>query len=176
MIVFMSDPGLIQMIAWKFNKNPIRVMNLSSLYSGYQSITDLITIVPRINNTQMPHNVFVDSFEFDTNYAYTLLNDPMMFHHLMEIMIPSREGEIVIILVQRDPYRDSVMESLIKLIQQRYGYNSWVINDPTDVEYIKETPFTPWGITTLDKDIMTHDEMYNSGIVNPVTNPEMNVE
>lgn len=176
MIIFTDKVELIQPIYQKFNKRAMRVMNLSSLYSGYHSLTDLITLVAPINNTQMPHGEFVYSVEFDIQYANALINDHRMFHHLMEIMIPAREGEVIIILVQRDQFRDAVMESLIKFIQQRYGYNSWIVDDFDDISYLKETTFSTYGLITLDADINAHDRLYSSGGADPIMNPNTDME
>ena len=168
MIIFTHDTGYIWKIMFKFPKKTVRILNLSSLYSGYQSVTNLITKVAPINNTNMPHNLFVHSVEFDIQYANALMNNPEMFDDLMQIMIPCYEGEVVVVLVQHDVFRDAVMESLIKFIQQRYGYNCWIMNDQDDLECIDETSFSTYGLMALDDDIRKHDELCARGVCGKV--------
>lgn len=163
MIIFTDNPQYIPYINQRIG-NPYAVMNLSSLYSGYDNVTDLITKLETFNNTNMPMPEFVQSVEFDRQFASSLMNDPVLFSNLMKIMLCCREGYTVIILVQRDWYRDAVMESLSKFIQQRYGYNTWVVQDPDDIECIHECWFTPMGLLALDEDILRYGMMYSNGM------------
>lgn len=161
MIVFIDNPNYINEIQCHFNNIPISIFNLSSLYSGYTNITDLMKVAT-INNTGEPLPVFVESVNFDVQYANAVLNDPKLFSELMMIMSASFEGNIVVILIQRDFYRDAIMESLIKLIQQRYGYNCWIIEDLSDIYCLKESKYTPFGLYNLDNDINTYDKSYST--------------
>ena len=45
-----------------------------------------------------------------------------------------------------------VAESLLKFIQQRYGYNGYIINEASDVEFLNEGSFTIQGLYNLDID------------------------
>lgn len=168
MIAFIDKPELANYTGYNFPGRPIIVMNLSSLYSGHIDITDLITKISPINNTGLSTPDFVNSVQFDMMYMGAIMNDPNLFHKLMMIMLHAHEGYLVNILVQRDWYRDAVMESLIKLIQQRYGYNCWIIEEPEDVMYIKNDVFTPSGLLTLDSDIHKYNELYSSGRVDSI--------
>ena len=69
------------------------------------------------------------------------------------------QGTNVIILISHDEFRDAIVESLVKMIQLRYGYNSWILNTIDDLEYIKESDFTPEGLLVLDNDIITYQSM-----------------
>ena len=89
------------------------------------------------------------------------MNNPTLFGKLMAILSNSYEGHIVVLLVQRDPYRDSIMESLIKLIQQRYGYNCWIVEDPEDISCIKEDEYSTIGLLTLNEDLKRYDNSYS---------------
>lgn len=153
MIVFMDNPNLINVVRSYYPTLMINVFNLSSLYSGFTDVTELITRVSPINSTGMIMPVFVESPDFDIRYASGILNDPLLFSKFMMFVKPSYEGSISIIMVQRDPYRDAVMESLIKLIQQRYGYNCWVIEDADDISFIKEGDYSPYGLLALKDDV-----------------------
>ena len=106
---------------------------------------------------------FIQSVEFDIQYANALVSDPVLFGKLLLIISASYEGYVTILLVDRDAYRDAVMESIIKFIQQRYGYNCWIVEDPEDIECLKETPYTPTGLMMLNEDLLKFDQSYNDG-------------
>ena len=175
MIVFMSNPEHANLLRYKFpGRDPV-ILNLSSLYSGYVNITHLIAKISPINNTNLPMPEFVNSVEFDMQYASAVLNNPELFGSLINIMLRAYEGYLVCILVQRDPYRDAVMESLIKLIQQRYSYNCWIIEEPDDIEILTEQMLFPNGLLTLDNDIKQYNQMYSKGMVESIL-PNINIE
>ena len=161
MIIFTSNINLVNMI-----KNPT-VVNLSSYYGGYIDISNLITTISKIpNNTGMKINEYIYSPAFDYNFASAVINDPYLFSSLMLIMTKCYEGENIVILVSRDEYRDAVMESLIKLIQVRYGYNCWIIENEDDLECAKESNFTPAGVMNINADIFRFQQMYIAANVN----------
>lgn len=160
MIIFTDNPNYAPIIQSRFNR-PVVIYNLSSLYSGFIDATDLLTNLSSINYTGMPMPLFVESIEFDMQYMASIMNNPNLFNKLMMILSNSYEGCIVVLLVQRDPYRDSVMESLIKLIQQRYGYNCWIVEDPEDISCIKEDEYNTLGLITLDGDLKKYDSSYS---------------
>lgn len=175
MIAFMDNPSYAESLRYKFpGRDPV-ILNLSSLYSGYINITHLIAKISPINNTGLPMPEFVNSVEFDMQYASAVLNNPELFGSLINIMLRAYEGYLVCILVQRDPYRDAVMESLIKLIQQRYGYNCWIIEDFDDIEIMSEQMLLPNGLLTLDADIKQYNQMYSKGIAESIL-PNVNIE
>lgn len=175
MIVFMDNPEYSELLRYKFpGRDPV-LLNLSSLYSGHINITHLIAKISPINNTGLSMPDFVNSVEFDMQYASAVFSDPLLFGSLINIMLRAYEGYLVCILVQRDHYRDAVMESLIKLIQQRYGYNSWIIEDADDIEIISERMLLPNGLLTLDADIKQYNQMYSKGIVDSIL-PNINIE
>ena len=175
MIVFMDNPEYSNLLRYKFPGREPVILNLSSFYSGYINITHLIAKISPINNTGMQMPDFVNSIEFDMQYASAVLSNPELFGSLINIMLRAYEGYLVCILVQRDSYRDAVMESLIKLIQQRYGYNCWIVEDYDDIEILSEQMLLPNGLLTLDSDIKQYNQMYSKGMVEGIL-PNMNVE
>lgn len=166
MIIYIDSPELIQYIQYQFNR-PTMVFNLSSLYSGFIDLTDLCTQIAPINNTGMIIPEFVQSINFDIQYASAVINDPNLFCKLLMILSATYEGSIAIVMVQRDPYRDAIMESIIKFTQQRYGIISWIVEDPEDLFCIHETPFTPNGLITLIEDLKKFDEL--NGYANSIS-------
>lgn len=175
MIVFMDNPQYAELLRYKFPGREPVILNLSSFYSGYINIAHLITKISPINNTGMPMPEFVNSVEFDMQYASAVLSNAELFGSLINIMLRAYEGYLVSILVQRDPYRDAVMESLIKLIQQRYGYNCWIIEDGDDIEIMSEQMLLPNGLLTLDADIKQYNQMYTKGMIEGIL-PVINIE
>lgn len=175
MIVFMDNPDYSNLLCYKFSGREPVILNLSSLYSGYINISHLIAKISPINNTELPMPEFVNSVEFDMQYASAVLNTPELFGSLINIMLRAYEGYLVCILVQRDPYRDAVMESLIKLIQQRYGYNCWIVEECYDIDVISEQMLLPNGLLTLDADIKQYNQMYSKGMVEGIL-PDINIE
>ena len=175
MIAFMDNPEYAYQLRYKFPGREPVILNLSSLYSGYINVTHLIAKISPINNTGLSMPEFVNSVEFDMQYASAVLNNPELFGSLINIMLRAYEGYLVCVLVQRDTYRDAVMESLIKLIQQRYGYNCWIIEDIDDIEIMSEQMLLPNGLITLDIDIKQFNQMYSRGIVDAIL-PDVNLE
>ena len=175
MIAFMDKPEYSGLLCYKFPRRIPVILNLSSLYSGYVGITNLITRIAPINNTALLLPDFVNSVDFDMQYASAVLNNPELFGSLINIMLRAYEGYLVCILVQRDHYRDAVMESLIKLIQQRYGYNCWIIEDPDDIEVRSEQMMYPDGLITLDNDIKQYNQLYSKGMIEGIL-PNVNIE
>lgn len=169
MIVFTNNINILPHI-----KNAV-ICNLSSLNSGYIDITKLITKASYANVSKIPINQYVDTVQFDIDYCNYLFNDCEMFYAFMRIMEFSYEGYSVIILVERDPYRDAIMESLIKLIQSRYGYNCWLCEDIEDALCLKESNFTPAGMVNIIQDIQRADLMTAQGIIQPIFDPNINV-
>lgn len=164
MIIFTSNTNIIQFI-----NSPI-VYNLSSFYSGYENITNLITKIPAFNNTSIPVNEFIYSPEFDNMYANSLLNNAVLFNDFIKIVINACSSNNVIVLIAHDDYRDAITESIIKLIQIRYGYNCWEVEGIEDVECLRESFFTPYGLLALDEDKKKYDELYNNGYARPLNN------
>lgn len=165
MIVFTSNISLIPYIS-----NRYMIYNLSSYYSGYPSISSLITSIQIFNNTQLPPNEFLYSPQFDMAYYNAIFNNDSLFVDLMKIMINAYNGVDIIVLTAHDDYRDAVTESIIKLIQVRYGYNCWEVEDYDDLELLKESYFTPTGLLTLDQDSARYDMLYASGVVGKINN------
>ena len=170
MIVFLDNPQLIPYIADK-TRQPIRVMNFSSLYSGFEDATCMCTSMNLVETGGMPINQFINTVDFDIMYASVLLQNDRMFETFTKFIASSYFGFTVILLVYREPYRDAIMESVIKFIQQRYGYNCWIVNSIDDIDCLAESTFTPAGIITLDSDVKRYDNLYQCGRVSELIDP-----
>ena len=65
-------------------------------------------------------------------------------------------------MVYREPYRDAVMESLIKLIQQMYAYNCWIIEALEDIDLLNDNGYDTIGLMNLFQDVQRYDQYYNT--------------
>lgn len=163
MVIFTSNINILQ-----YTPNAV-VYNLSSYYSGFENITDLITKIQIFNTTSLPPNEFIYSPEFDNMYTNSIFSNNELFGEFIRIIINATEFN-VIVLVAHDPYRDAITESIIKLIQLRYGYNCWEIEELEDLECLKESYFTPYGLLNLDADKKRFDLLALNGVVQKANN------
>jgi len=170
MIIFTDRIDLIPSIEFRFKRQAV-IMNLSSARSGFIDLTPLMIRFRYYNPGGMALNQFVNTVEFDMNYANALQNDPIMYKCMQSIIFRSYEGEVVVILVYRDPYRDAIMESLIKLIQQKYGHGCWIVEDEDDIMDLKEQGFTPMGLQLIGEELQMYNEAYIQGKTEAVIKP-----
>lgn len=120
-----------------------KIFNISSLKEGYR----------RLNILPLNYVSYVDEKQFDMDYANFLLNNDSMFVEFFTIINELYLGNNVILLVTFDPGFDYITESLTKLIQQRYGYNTHYINSIEDLYDIEDsTEFSFGGLYNLDID------------------------
>lgn len=118
------------------------VLNLSSLYERVERLN----IIPTLYN----NDIF--SVDFDLYYGEFIFNNNDVFKRYMKIIMPLYNGKNVIVLVTRSTNSDAVTESLIKIIQDRYGYISNNIFSKEDCDYLVEGKFSVFGIQALDYD------------------------
>lgn len=123
-------------------------------------------------NWLVPSNQFISediltgdcaTTEFDQAYHNFILSNDIAFNQFMSIIVPvyMDPSTMVHIAIMYNDYTIAFVESLIKLIQQRYGYNSYFINDIEDFLCISESEFSIPGIFALDQDL-TRWRMMNS--------------
>jgi len=95
-----------------------------------------------------------DDLVFDSKLAEFILNDNSTFLDFMSIIFPLYNGENVYMILNRDSeYFMNIAESIVKLIQQRYGYNHAVINEFNDYNYVEsDTGFSLQGLYNFDID------------------------
>lgn len=100
-------------------------------------------------------NEYNDEKEFDINYANYILNNDAAFVDMMKIVYLQYEHNndaVMYVLVDFDDIRDTITESLIKLIQQRYGINSSIVKEYEDFDTLEDSDFDINGIFNLDQD------------------------
>lgn len=130
---------------------PMIILNLTGLVEGYQRVN----LVPQ-TSYQLD---FTDDNNFDIQYYQYIFSNQQPFMELMKIIMPIYEGNDVFLLVSRgiDSF-DKFTESLIKIIEARYGYTGvMLLNDPSDYPDIFERAkiveeFSISGLNCLDQD------------------------
>ena len=152
MIIFTNNMNLDLSIIKPGNK----FFNVSSLYPASnwsKDCTNLLTKIHEINNSGLLTNEFVLTPEFDMAYYSSIINNTNLFISFMSIVYNDFNGQNSICLVERDLYRDAVMESIIKIIQNRYGANAWIVQDNDDLRCCIDTFYSPDGLLVLQDDI-----------------------
>lgn len=122
-----------------------------SLTSMRQDIVKLTGLCP-------PNIVgYFDSYEFDVAYANYIMMTDAAFFELISIMRILHMGKDVYICVDEAEWSMDLVASLIKFIQQRYGYNAYEIHSEEDVFYASNQPADridpTFGIQNFDDDI-----------------------
>lgn len=132
--------------------------NLSSYFSG-DDIIDLNYLSPSpsiLKDFVSPD--YYDSPEFDTNYYNYILQDKSAFFQFMTLIYYEYIDPTNLIQILIDDsgcIRQSISESLMKFIQQRYGICSYYVFTLEDFMYI-EMPSVGMsipGLFALDKDL-----------------------
>lgn len=106
-----------------------------------------------------PQGMIYTSLEFDNEYINLILTNDHYFLQLMRIMIPLRDGHDVYILAyNEETVFNPITETLMKLIQQRYGYNYQEIHSVDDLNIFDCSGFTTPGIIQFDEDFKRYEE------------------
>lgn len=104
-----------------------KVFNISSLYEGV-NCEYLKLLTPPVGTM-----VTTGDRQFDINYYnYIMLNDPV-FVQFFTIIYNLYLGIDVYLLVGDEDWQENLIEALLKVIQQRYGYNAIKINCEEDM-------------------------------------------
>lgn len=122
--------------------NNIKIYNFSSLREGF----------PRLN-LMPPHNLGANTeYEFDVKYMNYIFANDIVFMNFMTIIMDLYNGFSVYLLISEDDWSQLLIDSLMKLIQQRYGVNGVMVNSLEDFQFAKDDTFEDYGILNLDQD------------------------
>jgi hypothetical protein len=112
--------------------------NILSVISNNQTVICNLTSyredIPKLDLLLPPREIghFVDR-DFDIAYMnYILGNDRVFYQFFGSIIMNLYLGFDVYIAISEEDWSINLVESLLKLIQQRYGYNGLRINDMND--------------------------------------------
>lgn len=122
------------------------VFNVTSMCEGYRRLN----LIP-------PNSLglFMDR-DFDIAYALYILNNDWIFFDFFSIiyLLYLEKGDVYLIFSDEN-WSINLAESLLKLIQQRYGYNGFRIDNMEDLfaaNNIQVGFNTSYGLANLDED------------------------
>lgn len=127
--------------------------NLSSYYSDVPTLNMLIPSSEYIPEELMEGDCSLPVF--DIEYHKFIFENNEAFMQFMNLIIPvfGSPEVLVQILINQSEFRDIITESLIKLIQQRYGYNAYIVNEVDDFLYTEESSMSIPGLFIMDQDL-----------------------
>lgn len=93
------------------------IYNFTSYIEGYRRLN----LIP-------PNSLGASSeYEFDQRYMEFILSNDYNFVEFFNIIYNLYSGQDVYIIISDDPWSETLVESLLKLIQQRYGDRKSVV-------------------------------------------------
>lgn len=107
--------------------NDCKVINFSSLITGYPDAK----LLP-------PNNLgAINEYDFDIKYMHYILDIDTNFINFMNLVMEIYYGNDIYLIISEDAWSNTLIESLLKLMQQRYGLNAIFINSEEDYIYEK---------------------------------------
>lgn len=128
----------------------IYVVNLSS--ANLNISPSPLFYVPKSNN---------ETNMYDIEYANFIFQNTRQRIELLYIVYQLLIGNPVLIMIGKYQGMYEMVESLLKLIQTRYGYNGYIISND-DLEYLDmfESRFSVSGLLLFDKEKTELDEIF----------------
>ena len=132
----------------------VLIYNLSSYFSDVPTLSMLIPNIQYIPESALDGDISVVP-EFDIMYGQHVIQNNEAFLQLMMLLVPeyTEPDTLIQVLIDRSEFRDAITESLVKLVQQRYGYNICIVNEIDDFIYAEESDFSIPGLFALDADL-----------------------
>lgn len=132
-------------------KNKIYIVNLSSANMKISSST--LFYVPSSN---------METNMYDIEYANYIFNNTQQRIEFLNIVYNLQIGNDVLIMIGNYPGMYEMGESLLKLIQSRYGYNGYFINmtDLNDLNMFDNSRFSVPGLMLFDQEKVELDEIF----------------
>lgn len=128
--------------------NTGQIFNITSLINGYNRL-DLL----------YPPYGFIrsDNRDFDMSYYNYIMNNDNVFVQFFNIVYNLYLGNDVYLIISMDNWSINIIEAILKIIQQRYGYDGVLINDYSDYLYFSNSKTfgfdNGFGLMNLDKDL-----------------------
>lgn len=174
MILFSTFSVLQTLIeSGEFNPEKTILFNLSSFREGLPDLGILPTNEVMATMFSQDQNTKVLD---DNLFNYIYYNDEIFYNFFSKIMYPFYSGLDILIAVSVEEPFSSLTESIIKIIQQRYGYNCAFINYPEDLMYLqdsKDATMNLLGVYNFDIDKQRYITVSsNKGMKVPVTDKD----
>lgn len=156
-MLLIGTNNVIAMVGnYLFNKGDrVHVINLSSADLSVQPSS--LFYVPRSSS---------EMYEYDIEYANFIFQNTQQRIELLYLIHQLQIGNHVLIMIGTYPGMYEMAESLLKLIQSRYGYNGYIIDFP-DIENIAlegldmyESRFSVPGLLLFDQEKTELDEIF----------------
>ena len=90
--------------------------------------------------------------------------------NFMRIIHDLYQGISVFLVTSDDGWSDMFVESLLKLIQQRYGIVGAHIENYEDYTEAEDSGFEPFGLANLDQDLLRYQ--YNMAMIGGIKGEE----
>ena len=148
----------------------VSIYNFSSLNQGITRLPGLmVSLPPEVYNNSDSEKAF------DLWYYNYIMMNPVPFVSLMMIMLKIFSGRNVYVCISdygSNKAMSSINESLMKMIQARYGVVANIVNTPEDVKYIvsKGCEFSALGLRNMDKDKARFTQYVEDGTINRMYN------
>lgn len=130
------------------------------------NITSMNESYPRLSRLLPPNSIgYLSDWEFDNAYMQFIFNNDPVFFEFFQIVFPLYQGKNVYLVMDDTlDWSENLLESLLKVIQQRYGYNAVRINEYNDYLEAKSESlddFNPYfGVQNLDIDKERYSYLY----------------
>lgn len=135
--------------------------NISTYREGYFKLTDVLP----------PRAIGVTSgYDFDMAYANYILSNDLPFCEFFSIIYHLYINKEVYLLVNTEEWGENVIESLLKLIQQRYGINAVLVNSEEDYQYAKMSANVSFSSGPCLWNLDTDKERYTATVTNMLMN------
>ena len=128
-------------------KDGTSVYNITSYREGLQTLNLLPPFDRRLYTN--------DCRDFDIEYAKWIFDYDVPFYDFFRIVFDLYSGYDVCLIMTDDDWSENIIESLLKLIQQRYGYNGCRIYDLDSYIYAQNnitSGFEGFGLASFDFD------------------------
>ena len=150
---------------------PVEEKNFS-IYN-FSSLTQGVHRLPGMMPLQIPQDVYENPSSekvFDLWYYNYIMVNPVSFVSLMMIMLKIFDGKNVYVCISdysSNKCISNMNESLMKMIQARYGITCNIVNTPEDFKYIKEKgcDFSGVGLKNMTADQDRFVKYVNDGTI-----------
>lgn len=143
MLIAIEPKNFMKYVPEKYT-NSVYNFNANINFPGLKKLH----LMPSITNGNIE---FLSTQEFDNWYIQTIMQNDNNFYAMMQVVTDLRDGKDVFLLFfNEEDIFVPVLESFLKVIQVRYGYN-YQIADP-DVDWYQTVGFSTEGILCFDAD------------------------
>lgn len=132
-----NDPRLVRWITTKAIADDRPPFNVFSILDYGYRLDKLAPLNEFLEYLKEDETGDTNSIQFDQKYAQYILGNDEAFIAFMSIMSKVIDEEDTIVISNyNSPALMPIIDSLLKLIQQRYGINAFIVNTVEDLESI----------------------------------------